>query len=114
MLRCARQGMWVCMKNRVYRSHALRGNSFGRSGVQKETAGAVRKAPTQNVGSISNRLAPAWLFAGVCRTQTVVVMLEILRISGTNFFWGNFFSLRKKILTKTESIFIFFISQRGG
>jgi hypothetical protein len=73
------------------------------------------KAPTQSVGAISNCLvAPAWLFAGVCRTQTVVVMLEILRISGTNFFGAIFFRLRKKLLTKAESIFIFFISQRGG
>jgi hypothetical protein len=36
----------------LYGSHALRGNSPGRSSVHKKTAERSRKAPTQSVGAI--------------------------------------------------------------
>ncbi len=66
-----------------YRSHALRGNSFGRSGVQKETAGAVRKAPTQSVGAISKTQKEGRHFAkarSTAPTQRIPVMRQSSKI----------------------------------
>ncbi len=40
------------LRHVFYGSHALRGNSLGRSGVHKKTAERSRKAPTQSVGAI--------------------------------------------------------------